>query len=160
MFGQPQERVSEENYNREDSNELSVIDYHLVRALGEDDSKIIIHADSIVATTIAWEGCIEESINLPEYMASIVKYTFCTSSMYASNKKVYASFQPYLSLTFYYKTQSLNILFDYGINKWMIKNNNGSIICHDLRNSALLPLFYILFQNNPLIEQSYKKILQ
>lgn len=157
-FGQLHKMNS--NVCKKIQSDYGIIDSCIVRKLGEYKSKIILNADSIIATTIAWEGCKEESIKLSECMSSIVKYTFCTPSMYTSNKKVYASFQPYLTLTFFNKEKSLFIQFDYGINKWMIKNEDESIICHDLRNSALLPLFYILFKNNPLIEQSYKKILQ
>lgn len=153
-WGQTKETQVEQNCFTE-------IDSHLIKEIGKEKADIVLFADSIVANTVAWEGCQEESRRLSESMSNIVKYTFCTPSMYLSNKKVYASFQPYLSLTFYKGSNSFSIQFDYDINKWMIKNENDyCIICHDLKNSALLPLFYILFPNNPLIENSYKKIMQ
>lgn len=140
--------------------DFSMLDSCIVKGMGKTNADIILYADSIVARTVAWEGCKEESIRLSESMSAIVKYTFCTPAMYISNKKVYASFQTYLTLTFHQGDNCLSIQFDYDINKWMIKNDNNVIICHDLKNSALLQLFYILFQNNPLIERSYKNILQ
>lgn len=158
------ENIHQQNTTQETGKQttidLSMIDSYIAKSIGKTNADIILHADSIVAKTIAWEGCKEESIRLPENMSDIVKYTFCTPSMYLSNKKVYASFQPYLTVTFHKGCNSLSVEFDYDINKWMIKNNNNDIICHDLKNSALLPLFFILFQKNPLIENSYKKLLQ
>lgn len=147
-------------YQKQNMLKLSVIDSCMVNEIGKTNANIILYADSIIAKTIAWEGCKEESIRLPENMSDIIKYTFCAPSMYLSNKKVYASFQPYLTLTFYKGNNNLSIQFDYDINKWMIKSDNNDIICHDLKNSSLLPLFFLLFQNNPLIEKSYKKLLQ
>lgn len=147
-------------YQNQNMLKLSVIDSCMVNEIGKTNADIILYADSIIAKTIAWEGCKEESIRLPENMSDIIKYTFCTPSMYLSNKKVYASFQPYLTLTFYKGNNNLSIQFDYDINKWMIKSDNNDIICHDLKNSSLLPLFFLLFQNNPLIENSYKNLLQ
>lgn len=44
-------------------------------------------------------------------MSDIIKYTFCTPSMYLSNKKVYANFQPYLTLTFYKGNNKLSIQY-------------------------------------------------
>ena len=80
------------SYQNQNMQKLSVIDSCMVNEIGKTNADIILYADSIIAKTIAWEGCKEESIRFPENMSDIIKYTFCTPSMYLSNKKVYANF--------------------------------------------------------------------
>ncbi len=140
--------------------DFTTIDSIMVCKLGEKNAEMILTADSIVAQTILWEGCNAETKKLSIEMENIVKYTFCLPSMYSSEKKIYASFQPYLQLNFFHNGESISVFFDYGINKWRIDEKGKILQYCDLKNSSLLPLFYLLFPNNQLINISYKNIIK
>ena len=129
--------------------------------LGETLSSLLLHADSIVAQVVTWEQEEIPARTLPSWMCLLTQYTWCSPALYQTDKKVYSQFDPYVALVFIRGGEKATLLLDYSINKWLLKDGEGQVVCrHDLLDKALLPMFRLLFPESETLKLKYDEYVQ
>ena len=132
----------------------------VVAALGDSIFNIIKNAKAVSAEIIGYTDTTKAEtpqVKLSKEDLLIMKFLMQNPRNVATNDTVFGKFLPNINFKFQSKNQVCQLLFDFGLNKWQIRDAEGNVLkTFDLGSPEVVHLASRLFPNDDYLNELLK----